>query len=442
MNRNMRMATAVRALAAIGLVTMMTVLVGQVPAHADTVRGLAWHLDYLHIAQAHKVSQGAGVVVAVIDTGVDASHPDLQGQVLPGTGEDTDAAPDGRSDSDTVHGHGTGVASLIAGKGGGDMRLLGIAPKAKILPISNGAESMSDETDRAIRWAAHHGAKVINISLAGRGPASEDERQAIQYALSKDVVVVAGAGNVPVNGVNVGMPANIPGVIAVSSVDKSGKLWTESSQGPEVVVAAPGVRVITSAPHSASDNGYLVRDGTSLAAPIVAGEAALIRAKFPTLDAANVVNRIIRTARDAGQPGRDSQFGFGIVDPLAALTADIPAVTTNPLLQPAGVPSATAGSARPTHDAGPAVEITNWNWARFAVCVSVVVAVVAAIVVLIVLLARQSSRRAAARRAASQPVPPSGWGHPPGYGQPANYSVPPVQRPPGQWTSASGWKNH
>src|SRR6266508_1630567 len=136
------MTRSVRTLVAIAFGIMLAVLVSAVPAHADTVRVLAWHLDYLHVAQAHRTSQGAGVVVGVIDTGVDASHPDLQGQVLPGTGIGSDAAPDGRSDSDTTHGHGTAAASLIAGKGGGDMHLLGVAPKAKILPVSSVAQAV------------------------------------------------------------------------------------------------------------------------------------------------------------------------------------------------------------------------------------------------------------------------------------------------------------
>jgi hypothetical protein len=276
----------------------------------------------------------------------------------------------------------------------------------------------------------------------------EIERDAVQYALSKDVVVVAGAGNIPVSGADVGAPANIPGVIAVSATDKGGQLWSDSSHGPELVVAAPGVRIITSAPRSVSDNGYLVRDGTSLASPIVASEAALIRAKFPNLDAANVVNRIIRTAHDAGQPGRDGQFGFGIVDPVAALTANIPAVAANPLLQPAGTQPSTTGKARPTDNAGPAISITNWNWPRFALCVGIV----AAIVVLIVVLSRRSSRRAALRRAAAAgQAPPPGWGPPPGYNQPSNYNQPqgygpppgygqppPGYRPPGQGAPPPG----
>jgi type VII secretion-associated serine protease mycosin len=423
-----------RILAAAVFATVAGMLVGAVPAYADTVRGLSWHLDFLHIAEAQKISQGAGIVVGVVDTGVDATHPDLQGQILPGTGIGADAAPDGRTDPDTKGGHGTAVASLIVAKGGGDMHLLGIAPKAKILTVSTGAEETRDETSQGIRWLADHEAKVINISTGNHG--GPDETAAVAYALSKDVVVVASAGNVSHLGPEVAAPANVPGVIAVSGIDKSGQFWSGSARGPAVTVAAPASPVIADGAKGVSSNGYVVGDGTSLAAPMVAGEAALIRAKFPTLDATNVVNRIIVTARDAGPAGRDDEYGFGIIDPVAALTTNVPTVSANPLLRPAPDTSpATGRSAGTDPNAGPAIEITNVNWPRMALCLGVVIVVPT----LIVFLAVRSSRRAAARRAAMAPAGAApGWGPPPGYRPPGypppppGYPPPPGMGPPGQ----------
>ncbi|MBG6138185.1 S8 family serine peptidase [Longispora fulva] len=367
-------------------------------AYADTVRGLSWHLDFLKVERAHAISQGEGVVVAVIDSGVDAGHPDLQGQVLPGWGIGGDAAPDGRTDN---RDHGTGMASLIAGKGGNDNRLLGIAPKSKILPIALGEASEEREVSQAVRWAVDHGARVINISIAF--PASElaeDLRQSVAYAMSKDVVVVAGAGNTDANGLGVGVPAAIPGVVASAAVDRSGGAWAGSSHGHEVSVGAPGVQVITSAPANRSKNGYLVGDGSSNAAALVSGEAALIRSQFKQLSAANVINRIIRTAKDAGKPGRDDLYGFGVIDPVAALTADVPEVKDNPLLGAQQGSSTGPGSAGPT---GQPLVSAHIDW-KIMGPLLVVVAVLAGGITWLVLA---SNRR---RRRAVQRVP----GYPPG----------------------------
>ncbi|MCP2262340.1 type VII secretion-associated serine protease mycosin [Streptoalloteichus tenebrarius] len=314
-------------------------------AAAETVREREWHLDTLGVPAAQQRSLGGGVVVAVIDSGVDAGHPALADQVLPGAGFGGPDGDDGRHDRG-AEGHGTAMAGLIAGRGGRPDLMLGVAPSAKVLPVSLGGEQkygvhrLSD----AIRWAADHGASVINLSVGGEGDASPDVVDAVRYAWERDAVVVAAAGNAERTGPRVTQPGNIPGVLTVAGLDRSGQPWSGSAHGPEVVLAAPAAEVISTAPASVFASGYAMTSGTSSAAAIVSGVAALVRSAHPGLNAANVVNRLVRTARDVGPQGRDERTGFGVVDPLAALTADVPAVSGNPLL-PDGVDTALLGGA-------------------------------------------------------------------------------------------------
>jgi len=389
-------------------------------AHADTVRQAQWHLDYLKILDAQKQSQGDGVVVAVIDTGVRPDHPDLQGQLLPGYGIGSDAAPDGLRDTG-AKGHGTSMAGLIAARGGSDDKALGIAPKAKILSISTGEETDADsELAPAIRWAADHGARVINMSLSGEGKASQTLLDAVQYAASKDIVLVAGAGNGDF--VGVGDPANIPGVLAVGAIDKSGNVWERSNRGPELGLAAPGVQIVSTATKELSASGYSIGDGTSSATAIVSGVAALIRSKYPQLNAASVINRLIRTATDKGPAGRDSSTGFGIVNPVAALTTDVPTVTANPL----GVPA--SGAASPPAQAAPPTENDDLPvaalWIGGAVCLVIVLGLIGLGIFLVVVASRRK------RRPATPPAPglvPGAYLQQPGYGPMA--TAPPGHRP-------------
>jgi type VII secretion-associated serine protease mycosin len=415
------MARAAAAVLVMAVATGSGALAAPGPARADTVRGLQWYLDSLRISQAQQQSKGRGVTVAVVDSGVDATHPELVGQVLQGHAVSSNAAPDGRRD-DGPTGHGTGMAGIIAGRGGSQMRELGIAPEAKILPIAGGAQGDSDSTSDGIRWAADHGAKVINLSLGSREAATDYEVQAVQYALGKDVVLVAAAGNTAEGFSAVASPASIPGVIAVSGTTKSGGFSSGSVQGPEVVLAAPGEAIIHPVPTRLSKNGYFVADGTSAATAIVSGIVALIRAKYPKLTAANVVNRLIRTARDRGPAGRDPQYGFGLVDPVAALTADVPAVDANPLVA-ASPSNAAAGPGRDSGGDGDGpVSIGVTNPIGAAIQVAVILLVIVLIVFFIV-RRRGSNRR---RALAGPPVPPAG-GRPPG--APWGGSAPAPQAP-------------
>src|SRR5919197_176529 len=207
------------------------------PATAETIRDLSWYLDAMHVEDAQRLTEGEGVTVAVVDTGVDSSRADLQVQVLSG-GEvgAHDSGSDGRDDKD---GHGTGMASLIAGKGNGANSILGVAPKAKILPVriaqtSDGSFQPSDVYE-GVRWAIDHGANVVNMSLGGeRSTDAPWKRQLVEYATRKNAVLIAAAGNTGQGDKRVAEPASIPGVVAVSGITRDGTFWDGSAKGPEV----------------------------------------------------------------------------------------------------------------------------------------------------------------------------------------------------------------
>jgi type VII secretion-associated serine protease mycosin len=295
-----------------------TLAVPPVPAFADSTRDSQWHLKFINVAEAHKISTGKGVVVAVIDTGVNANHPDLQGNVQKGIDVTPGRSGDGQQDSD---GHGTAMAGLIAAHGhGSDGGTLGIAPDATILPIRDADKfgfGTSTGMVQGIDWAIGHGARVISISSAGSG--SPELRAAVDRALRADVVVVAGVGNKP-REVFVAFPAAIEGVVAVGATDRSGNHASVSVTGKQVVLSAPGVGITS----TSNTGGYRTGTGTSDATAIVAGAAALVRAKFPNLSADEVVHRLTATATDKGAPGRDDEYGYGVLNLVAALTANVP----------------------------------------------------------------------------------------------------------------------
>jgi type VII secretion-associated serine protease mycosin len=298
------------------------------PLVGDSVRDDQWYLKTLDVAGAWTYASGAGVTVAVIDSGVDSTHADLQGQVLPGL-DLVDSKGDG--DTDLV-GHGTTVSAIIAGRGDDTAGIIGIAPKAKILPVR-----VLDEENRyndaiivakGVRWAVDHGARVINLSLGGNG-SSATLAAALDYAFAKDVVVVACTGNTSASpDSEVWYPAREPGVLAVAGMQKdTDLLWDGSITGQQTVVTAPATQLVG----AQSGGGYWKVQGTSFAAPMVSGTAALIRSRWPTMPAGEVINRIIRTATDRGPTGRDATYGFGEINPTGALTASVPAVFENPL---------------------------------------------------------------------------------------------------------------
>ena len=307
-------------------------------AHADQVRSMEYWLNDYGFAKAWSTTKGAGVKVAVIDTGVDGSVPDLKGAVVGGTDVSGVGAANGQKPlgvGDEAD-HGTWVASLLAGRGTGpDSGVLGAAPEASILTASvalgkaMGPIGSDDQIADAIHWAVDHGATVINMSLTRNTldwPTSWDE--AFQYAFSHDVVVVAAAGNRGSGTSEVGAPATIPGVLTVAGVDRSGKAsFDASSQGITIGVSAPSEQLVGASP----GGGYVQWAGTSGAAPLVSGAVALVRAAHPELKAADVINRIIRTARPVGATVPSPIYGFGLLDAAAAVTADVPHVSANPM---------------------------------------------------------------------------------------------------------------
>ncbi|MEU4470747.1 type VII secretion-associated serine protease mycosin [Micromonospora sp. NPDC023888] len=301
---------------------------GDAVARTDQVRDEQWQLDELQAETAWRSSTGRGVTVAVVDSGVDGSHPDLVGQVLPGqdlVGSGGGAGPD-------PVGHGTTVAGLIAGRKDDKRGVVGLAPDARILPVR-----VLDEDNRyddalivaqGVRWAVDHGARVINLSLGGSGD-SPALAAALDYAFVRDVVVVACTGNLATSSsTKVWYPAREPGVIAVTGLERSSEnLWSGSITGRATVLSAPATGLVG----AKSPSGYWRVQGTSFAAPLVAATAALVRSRYPQMSAGEVVNRLLTTARDLGPTGRDDRFGYGMVDPVAALTAQVPPVTANPL---------------------------------------------------------------------------------------------------------------
>lgn len=290
---------------------MVGVVAVGVTSVGDPVRDGQYWIAQLGLEQAWQQSTGAGVTVGVVDTGVNGDHLDLTGAVLPGKA--FPALEDGTRD---VLGHGTTIAVLVAGRGHGEgAGTLGVAPQAMVLPakFTGGASNAND----AIVWAVDNGAKVINLSLgddAGRDSARAYDA-GLRYAQQHDVIMVAAAGNA--TDTRVVSPANRPGVIAVSAVDSAGWFRSDVSvAGPEVTLAAPGVDIVTLTGTKVSRG-----NGTSYAAAIVSGVAALVRAKFPQLDAAAITRRLTSTAKKAAGGDRDSRYGFGVVDPVAALGA-------------------------------------------------------------------------------------------------------------------------
>ncbi len=325
------MRRGVAALAVLGLAASLA-FVGS-SASADSIRDREYWLGQYGITAAWNTTRGAGVTIAIIDTGVDGAHVDLRGAVVGGTDVSGTGSADGQTPVGSSKEHGTMVGSLAAGRGhDGGSGVIGSAPAASLLSISvgfgAGTRSSDDQIADAVRWAVDNGADVINMSLTRNSldwPESWDD--AFLYAFENDVVVVAAAGNRGSGTTEVGAPATIPGVLVVGGVDRNGKAsFDASSQGITIAVSAPSEDLVGAAP----GGGYYAWAGTSGATPIVAGIVALVRAAHPELDAANVINRITATAKSPGVEVPSPIYGYGLVDAAAAVSANVPAVTTSP----------------------------------------------------------------------------------------------------------------
>ena len=310
---------AVGILAALLLAAGSTLAIGS-PAVADAARSQQWYLSALGIPAAQAISQGEGVTVAVIDTGVTANQPDIAGSVLDGF--DTTPGSTGNGQQDT-NGHGTQMAAIIAGHGHGPGNadgVLGVAPRAKILPIKldeqhNAFALASQVVAAGIDAAVARGAKVINASFAA--PLDETVHQAVLRALDHDVVFVAGGGNtgqvtdaLGTRDKEIVAPAFFTGVLAICGTDRNGNHADVSIPAPpggfvQFAVCAPAVDAVAAQPNGT----YVIREGTSISSAIVAGVAALIRAKYPTMPAYEVANHRNAQGRPAAVRARDRQPG-------------------------------------------------------------------------------------------------------------------------------------
>ncbi|WP_406100247.1 type VII secretion-associated serine protease mycosin [Streptomyces sp. NBC_01013] len=298
------------------------------------IQGRPWALQRLVFDRLWQDTKGKGVRVAVIDTGVDTTNPQLKTAVDRAAGADLLPPPkDGTQDpaagkgggkgTTDVIGHGTKVAGIIAARSRPGTGFVGLAPEATIIPIRQNDDKGTGTAATmaaAIRHAIAKRATVINISQDTAKPlkADSDLALAVREALDKDIVVVASAGNDGLAGkVKLTYPAAYPGVLAVAASDRNDERAPFSQTGSFVGVAAPGVDMVSTVPKG----GQCVDNGTSFSAPYVAGVAALIRAKHPGWKQFQVVAQIEQTAERAVK-GRDDFIGWGVVDPVRALNED------------------------------------------------------------------------------------------------------------------------
>ena len=313
---------------------IVSVLFSAQPVRADAIRDREYWLSDYGFQQAWKITKGSGVKVAIIDTGIDVTHPDLQDAVVSGFDMAATSSEKSQNPVQDFGFHGTMVASLLAGRGHDkNSGVIGVAPEAQIISIAMRFDIETPSTDEqianGIRTAVDSGAKVINLSLTRNSrdwPALWDD--AFQYAFDNDVVVVAAAGNRAGGTEQVGAPATIPGVLVVAGVDKNAQSSNQAStEGLTIAVAAPATDLVSAYPGA----DYKIWSGTSGAASIVSGLVALVRARYPDLDANNVINRVITTATRMTDEPYSTQYGYGLIDPQRALTAEVAAVQENPL---------------------------------------------------------------------------------------------------------------
>lgn len=276
----------------------------KVPVEGDAGQ---YALAKLHLPEAHLLVRGSDVAIAVIDSGIDVTHPEFAGAII--------ATYDALNSKEGAHSHGTGVAGTIVAHS----RLVGSAPAARILAIrafaanpSNGAESTSFVVMKALNYAVQQNAQIINMSFAG--PADPLVQQALAASSARGIVLVAAAGNAGPNSPPL-YPAADSHVIAVTATDSGDHLFASANRGAHVAIAAPGVDILMPAP----EDKYQVNSGTSFAAAYISGLAALLIDRNPGITPDGIRAALAATAHDLGPRGRDDQFGAGLADALAAV---------------------------------------------------------------------------------------------------------------------------
>ncbi len=439
---------------------------------AGTIQAQEWWLGGLHVTQAWQTTEGAGITVALLGTGVDGRHPDLAGSVTTGP----DFTGSGRTASGPFWGiDGTQVAGVIAGHGhgtGGAAGILGIAPAAKILSIRASLEYNDPlNSDPAIArrlpaaiaegiiYAADHGARVIDLpldpgtaGLTGQGnPAaaggSRAERAAVAYALRKNVVLVAPAGDDALGAGRVNYPAAYQGVIAVGAVGHDGRLAPFSSRRSHVSLTAPGVALMAAIP----PDGYARISSTSTASGIVAGVAALVLSRYPHLTAGQVTEALTGGTLTASISGRADApgAGHGTVDAARAVHLAAAIIPASRPARPAATPARPARPERlPTTAAHRASASTLAGSLVRYVVAGLCVLILLLVVLLLVVRSRRERTRAVPAESGSGRARPHGLHEyrrpePGGSGSPAPSRPQPATTGPattGSWPAAGGWQ--
>ncbi|MFC7305145.1 type VII secretion-associated serine protease mycosin [Streptomyces monticola] len=339
--------------------------------------GIPWPLQRVLLDELWSKTKGKGVRVAVIDTGVDNSNIQLKSAVDASAG--TDFLKGGKNKTDgTVDevGHGTKVAGIIAARPREGTGFVGLAPEATIIPIRQNDEKNSGKDTtmaKAIDHAIAKGADIINISQDTTKPlnSASPMGQAVRRALNKEIVVVASSGNDGLDGKSRNTyPAAFDGVLAVAASDRNNERAAFSQSGDFVDVAAPGVDIVSTVPRG----GQCADNGTSFSAPYAAGVATLLRAEHPEWTAAQIIAQIEQTAERTIN-SRDKHVGWGVIDPVRALTED-----TTPINSPHPDPGPSGASApEPAHLAmGETPQERNERYATYAIGTATVLIVIVA----------------------------------------------------------------
>jgi len=266
---------------------------------------LPWGVNRIDAERAWNVTRGAGIRVAVIDTGIDASHQDLRSNFAGGA-----SFVPGESYIDG-NGHGTHVAGTIGARQNGS-GVIGVAPNCKLYAVkalNNSGQGNYSWIISGIIWCVRMKMDVINMSLGGGGHVQAFQN-ACDFAFQKNVLIIAAAGNAGPNDDTVQFPGRYDSVISVSAIDASGDIATFSSRGHQVDITAPGVNILSTLP----GNRYGRKNGTSMAAPHVAGAAALTISSHRFTPAATIRQTLLKTADNLGISGRDNEYGHGLID--------------------------------------------------------------------------------------------------------------------------------